>query len=935
MREIESRGWELHKVEFKDGEYQASASNPSGKTVTRKGRNQSTALGGLLMAIMRREHVRSSSQKIGMWQTTWVDDMQQIAEAYAKAPIYDAKAAAAWRELADDSVRRMQVLAQQIDIEIVDDPEPYSNVQEMCEDVHQKRKFKVSRANSEHPIWSVDENIAFRVVHDVMGHCVAGGDFGWAGENAACAAHFPLLSDLAQQALFTECIAQSAYAQYYRSYGPQKIVLLPDFFGPAQYAENSVDHRGVPVDESYAPISMPEVVQSEEMGLTMEPGTQAPHESEEMGWPQGWYDYQQGNPRLPVISKTVNDDGEELWDPNRDWESDTEPAPQNAYLHYGNPLDWGLEGGVQDMAHRLQTNWYKQDESIGKMAVANALRAAILSPMKNLRWNSIQYQHLSSIPYSVTDPSVYQEALNQQRVNWNVSKFGPEYADIHKPYADEQRRLIALQKLNHPELSASEVKENVEREVENLLLNFERQLEAKEVHKSPDKQKSADQIAAAAAAKVNTFLKNMLKPKNERYDVEGFEQQKIFSAYEDVIPEQPELPEEDVAPTTKKPKVRKHNPGQENLLGEKLPAEAGDDELYGGWLIQQTKNIAAVSRHIDSIYEAAIEDVTNGGTGHIFRAEVLHLDLPGVGPKVASFAWLLLMPKNSQLATIDTHMIQMLGGKQSDLSNRDYFMYERMLRSRVDHMGYGSMPLGQAQWALWDAKRTGVGSHQDHSALRPLNYTPYEQVDWAKKDPTETRDWSKSIDFEKDENGEIILDRGRPRQIEGPEEWWANSEEAGELTRQLWDANEAAMHRHNDIPFRTANIFPTFAQAWQKLKPIRGTQKEVKQLAAYAVLNKTPRKEINEYMTKHKDEFYGGALDWKMFKEKLRKEIDKLQAPPGWKGSSYAGQRPFYMSETGDIVEGKDGDSIMKHLRRDLKLSPQEIWQMDLEVGRN
>jgi hypothetical protein len=915
MNEIHARGWTVGKVEFKKGEYHASATNPSGKKVTKTGRDQATALGSLLIAIMRREHVRSAAQRhVGMWKSNWTDQIQEIAEAYATAPAYDPKAGPAWKELANDSVRRMEVLAQQIDIEIVDDPEPYSSSQEMCEDVHNKRKCKVSRANSEHPIWSVDENVAFRVVHDVLGHCVSGGDFGWVGENQACAAHFPLLSPLAQQALFSECIAQTAYSQYYRAFGPQKIVLLPQFLGEAQYAENDVDHTGVPVEHSYAPMAMPEVAPSPAQGLDL--GTTAPHEAEEMGWPEGWYDYEQGFPRPPVISKTVTDEGQELFDPNHQWESGIAPADRNAYLHYGDPLDYGKEGGIQDVAQKLQGQpLNKMDESLAKASIANALRAAVLSPMKNLRWNAIQYQHLMQIPYDVTDPSAYHDALNDQRVKWNVSKFGPDFADVHIPYREELKDLIGLKIAQHPDVDPSEVRKNTELEVHNLLYHYERTLEGEESDKAEDKRKSADQITAAAAALVKTHLRDSMKAKNERHDVEH-EQLGLIAA--------------------KKPKFKQVNKDQKNLLNDEdpLPAETGDDELYGGWLIQQTKNIAAISRHIDSLYDAAVEDANSGGKGHIFRTEVMHLNLPGVGPKVASFAWLLLSPTTSELATIDTHMISMLGGKQSDLSNRDYFKYERMLRARTDNMGYGSMPLGQAQWALWDAKRTGVGSHQDHTALKPMNPTPHDQVDWAKKDPTETRDWSKKIEYEADEEGNHVLDRGRPNQTEGPEEWWANSEDAGKVVEDLWNANEASQHSRSTVPFRTANIFPTFIQSWQKLRPISGTVSQIKQLASYAVLNKTPKKKITEYMDKHRDDFRGGELDWKMFKKALRKEIDQLQTPPGWKGSSFQGQRPYYLSDAGDVVEGQDGDSIMKHLRRDLKLSPEELWKLNLDVGR-
>lgn len=936
MKEIHARGWTVQKVELKKGEYSASATNPSGKKVTKTGPDQSTALGSLLMAIMRREHVRSAAQiKVGMWGSSWVDQIQEIAEAYAKAPAYDPKAAVAWKELADDSVRRMEVLSNQIEIEVVDDPEPYSSPQEMCDDVHNKRKFKVSRANSDHPIWSVDENVAFRAVHDILGHCVSGGDFGWTGENQACAAHFPLLSPLAQQALFSECIAQTAYAQYYRAFGPQKIVLMPQFFGDAQYAENDVDHTGVPFEDSYAPYSMPRIDPSEPRGLEL--GTTAPHEAEEMGWDQGWYDYEQGFPRPPVISKTVNEEGEELFDPNHEWESTVEPAAVNAYLHHGNPLDWNQKGGVQDQAKKLQSDWFEQDESIGKTAVANALRAGILSPMKNLRWNAIQYQHLLHIPYNVTDPDVYNEVLNEQRVNWNVSKFGPDAADLHVPYRDQQRDFIALQLARNPDESRADVKKNAIKEVNNLLHNFEEALADKESTKDPEKRKDASQISSAAAMKVRTFLKNMLNPSGGgKYDVEHEQEELFKQAYENVIPENPVMPEGNKG-TKKKPKTKQVNKDQANLLNDDkpLPFATGDSELYGGWMIQQMHNIAAVSAHIDEIYDAAIEDVLSGGKGHIFRAAVLHLDLPGVAPKVASFAWLLLMPETSQLAAIDTHMMDVLGIKGKSLTDREYFLAERQLRSRVNAMGYGSMPLGQAQWSLWDAKRTGVGTHVDHSALSPMSPRPHDQIEWEGNYPSQSS-WASEPVYETDEEGNHILNRGKPVHVDGAPEWWHNTAEAGDLERELWMANQAVDYPSNKIPFKTAISgypFPTFEKWWNKSKPIRGTQSNIKQLAAYAVINRMPKKKLTEFLDSHEDDFIGGKTAYKLFKKGLRQEIDKLQSPPGWKGSAFEG-RPFYLSSGGDIVDGKNGDSKMKMIRRDLKLSSEDVWKLNLEVGR-
>ena len=101
-------------------------------------------------------------ERIGMWRTDWTDQLQPIAEAYAKAPVYDPKAAAAYKELADDSMRRADVLRNQLHIEEVNDPEPYPHAQAMTDDIHKRQHFQVSRANSEHPLWTPEQNVAFR-----------------------------------------------------------------------------------------------------------------------------------------------------------------------------------------------------------------------------------------------------------------------------------------------------------------------------------------------------------------------------------------------------------------------------------------------------------------------------------------------------------------------------------------------------------------------------------------------------------------------------------------------------------------------------------------------------------------------------------------------------------------------------------------------------
>lgn len=154
-----------------------------------------------------------------------------------------------WSDLANDSVFRAKNVRLLLDVSETDDPEPYPDAPAMLADIACGR-FVVSRAHSEHPIWSEAENVAFRIVHDVLGHYAASvrrgypaaymateplegrvtnrnpsvAGFDWEGENLACAEHVRLLQTRgARRALFTECIAQTGYAIDRGGFGPQKV----------------------------------------------------------------------------------------------------------------------------------------------------------------------------------------------------------------------------------------------------------------------------------------------------------------------------------------------------------------------------------------------------------------------------------------------------------------------------------------------------------------------------------------------------------------------------------------------------------------------------------------------------------------------------------------------------------------------------------------
>jgi hypothetical protein len=185
------------------------------------------------------------------------DFLEPIAVAYAAAPErISTRAITAWAELAADSEDRAAGIRLLLDVQESDDPEPYAGPGEMLADIADRKRFVVSRANSEHPIWTVAQNVAFRIVHDVLGHyavsvalgwpnddpesqrCTVAG-FDWTGENLACGAYVRVLPKGRRgprMALFTECIAQTAFAIHSGAFGAQKVADLTDW--PATMRED-------------------------------------------------------------------------------------------------------------------------------------------------------------------------------------------------------------------------------------------------------------------------------------------------------------------------------------------------------------------------------------------------------------------------------------------------------------------------------------------------------------------------------------------------------------------------------------------------------------------------------------------------------------------------------------------------------------------------
>lgn len=842
--QIHSRGWTVTKVDTKDGAFLASAKNPHGETVEKTGRDVQTALAAVLTYVVRREFIRQ-----GAWTQHWGDQLEPIAQAYAKAPTFDAAAAGAWAELAADNMARAQALQQQLQVEVVDEPDPYPSPQKLWEDVEKHKKIKVTRANADHPLWNEDQVLAHRLVHDVLGHAAAGGDFGWTGENLATAAHMPYLSPSAQAALFSECIGQAAYRNYYRGHGPRKITFLNEFLNPAQEENNAPGHGGEPINNSLTPGPLPEGRQASydeawqalnmvtrlradmsigqayadaalQLGISKQElealiaearSTVSPLKRRDNARGAAFEpDYGQGNhilnwtPGRPGKGIVRNDGSVETWntlheepyhgekgiqpgdgrvviddhgnaevyggaqrhvdaltradprlnaqgygagfewhskrtaglrrDPNAGYVTGIVPPAVNAVASFGDPLD---HMGLKDVQHRLDTGWSKLVTPDGKpdfvrmkQAITNAFRAALLSPKKSLRWNAVHYQDLQHIPHDVTDPKVYWEALENARINHNRNEGVPHPEVAHKAHYEALLDFYRYYQKLHPDMDPNEVKEYADREALVMQQEIERKLLADS--KDPDNEI----IESKMFKLLDKRLKQIVKDDPTRL---------LYTSADDG-----------------------------------LPVVAADK--YGAFMGTHLSAIAKISRYTDLLLEAALEDIKNhDASGHHFRQATLSLNIPYVGPKVASFAWLLLQPLTSQIATIDTHMCDILGYKQKDVDGkRDYFRLERELQAGRDAAGYGHMPLGAFQWAMWDNKRNGEGEHQDHSSLRPLNPQSHHTIDWR---PRVDSMRVKGEDYE-------------------PPPWWSITEPYRQNEVARWNIDVAPGYRKDQIPWQ-------------------------------------------------------------------------------------------------------------------------------------
>jgi len=179
--------------------------------------------------------------------------MKLVAKAYDDAESYDKSEIYRWKSLSNHAYKMFKRLSSKIDvvfstieeehdshieidgveyklITIVDDINgPYKSYEEMLYDVNTNKVLKVSIDYSDHPVFTVEDNIVLRTVHDYIVHILSGVDFTGKGEIAAFNAHAKMAPPDAIPAIFTEVVGQASYFITHGKFPEQKIVVLDGF----------------------------------------------------------------------------------------------------------------------------------------------------------------------------------------------------------------------------------------------------------------------------------------------------------------------------------------------------------------------------------------------------------------------------------------------------------------------------------------------------------------------------------------------------------------------------------------------------------------------------------------------------------------------------------------------------------------------------------
>jgi hypothetical protein len=181
---------------------------------------------------------------------SWGEYVKLVSKAYQEAPEFDANVVKHWNALNESNHKLFKRLISKVDVIFVTNDksmvgsinisgkeypieyvsgDPYPNQSEMKADVEKNGVLKISIDYSDHPIFSLEDNVVFRTVHDYIVHILGNTQFGAKGEIASYNLHAKLVPREAVPAIFTEVVGQACVAVDTGSFPVQKIALLKGF----------------------------------------------------------------------------------------------------------------------------------------------------------------------------------------------------------------------------------------------------------------------------------------------------------------------------------------------------------------------------------------------------------------------------------------------------------------------------------------------------------------------------------------------------------------------------------------------------------------------------------------------------------------------------------------------------------------------------------
>jgi hypothetical protein len=175
-----------------------------------------------------------------------------VAAKYKLAPTQDQAATPAFQDLARKIDRQSQFLSSKYEMKPTQD-DPYHSMKAMTQDIQKQKAMGVRKPvipvyaeppkmdgeqQSGHPVFSNQDNVKQRGVHDIIAHYFGQHPFSARGEYGAYNRHLKTLCNteqaksgncLAAKAMFTEVVAQTSYYYIYGTFADQKAVILDDF----------------------------------------------------------------------------------------------------------------------------------------------------------------------------------------------------------------------------------------------------------------------------------------------------------------------------------------------------------------------------------------------------------------------------------------------------------------------------------------------------------------------------------------------------------------------------------------------------------------------------------------------------------------------------------------------------------------------------------